>query len=87
MTSTPSVAVVVAVLSLVFSGCGQPVVPTDLGSDSDQYRVMLDRLIVIPRPARDSTYRRAICGPAWADTDHNGCRQRLICKLRSGYWT
>jgi hypothetical protein len=70
------VAVVVAVLSLVFSGCGQPVVPTDLGSDTDQYRVMLDRLLVIPRPARDPTYRRAMYGPAWADTDHNGCRQR-----------
>ena len=36
----------------------------------------LEALTLIPRPQDDGSYRRAYFGPAWADTDHSGCRQR-----------
>ena len=38
--------------------------------------LVLDRLAVVPRPAPDPTYRRAVFGRAWADVDHDGCSQR-----------
>ena len=43
----------------------------------------VEALTVVPRPRDDGTYRRA----AFGRVDANGCRQRVICKFRSGYWT
>ena len=44
--------------------------------------MLLDQLPVVLRPARDPGYRRAMYGPAWADTDHSGCLQRQDALFR-----
>jgi hypothetical protein len=74
------------VLAVVVGGCGvvpPPPVPAAPGPVGAQ----LEALTVVPRPRDDGTYRRTAFGRAWADVDLNGCRQRVICKPPSGYWT
>ena len=55
--------------------------PADRGGE-DRYAVLLERLPVVLRPARDPGYRRAVYGPAWAYTDHSGCWQRQDALFR-----
>ncbi|MGC3992711.1 MAG: HNH endonuclease family protein [Propionicimonas sp.] len=45
-------------------------------------RTQLDGLVVGPRPALSTDYRRAAFGDAWTDTDGNGCNQRDDVLLR-----
>jgi hypothetical protein len=62
----------------LLAGChGLP--PSDSGSPPlrvGDTRTTLAALAVVSRPASDPSYRRAYFGPAWSDTDHNGCSQR-----------
>ncbi len=73
-------------VAVVAGGCGvvppppAPAAPGPVGAQ-------LEALTVVPRPRDDGTYRRAAFGRAWADTDANRCRQRVICKFPSGSWT
>lgn len=45
-------------------------------------RNRLAALPVVPRPGPARNYRRVAFGPAWADTDGNGCNQRDDVLLR-----
>ena len=45
-------------------------------ADVSVVRTALRGLRVVPRPSPDPTYGRADFGPAWKDTDRNGCSQR-----------
>ena len=73
-------------LAALAGGCAttSPAAPT---ASEAVLSAQLESLIVVPRPRDDGTYRRAYFGRAWADTDQSGCRQRVICRLWSGYWT
>lgn len=46
-------------------------------STSASTRALLAALAVVPRPPADPSYRREEFGAAWADSDHNGCSQRV----------
>lgn len=70
----------VALLAVVLTGC-MPVAPGSIERpvvepEFRAARQVLDGLPVVPRPRRNPGYRRAAFGPAWADTDGDGCRQR-----------
>ena len=73
-------AATTALVLLAVVGCGR--LPSRPTAAEDRYAVLLDQLPVVPRPRRDPGYRRAMCGPAWADTDHNGCLQRQDAVFR-----
>lgn len=68
-------------LVVLLSGCHSAPASPNLGADrsnvSAQAAKKLTSLAVVPRPPADSSYRRAAFGPPWADTDHDGCSQRV----------
>ena len=68
------------VLAVLAGGCG--VIPTSPPAAPGSVEAQLEALTVLPRPRDDGTYRRAAFGPAWADTDANGCRQRADVLFR-----
>jgi hypothetical protein len=51
-------------------------------AEAAQARTALAGLAVIAGPGGLSDYRRDAFGPAWSDTDHNGCNQRDDVLLR-----
>lgn len=73
-------------LTVLLAGCRPvPAVPSPSvdASASASARVLLTSLVVVPRPPADPSYRRGKFGPAWADTDRNGCSQRVDALARA----
>lgn len=73
--------VALILLVVLLSGChtapASPSPRADQNSVSARVATQLASLKVVPRPSADPSYRRAAFGPAWADTDHDGCSQRV----------
>lgn len=69
-----------ALLATLLTGCrpgtAAPSPDVDAGAPASAAR-QLASLTVVPRPRADPSYRRDAFGPAWADYDGNGCRQRV----------
>lgn len=75
--------VLVLLAVLLLSGCRPgPAAPSASGVSAGA-AAKLASLEVVPRPPADPSYRRAAFGPAWADTDRDGCSQRLNALARA----
>jgi hypothetical protein len=65
-------------LTVLLAGCrSAPAAPAAGTSASASAAALLASLAVVPRPPADPSYRRSEFGRAWADSDHNGCSQRV----------
>ena len=77
--------VLLVLLVLLLSGCRIPAASpanAEVAPTVDIWAA-IESLVVVSRPPVDRSYRRAAFGRAWADTDHDGCSQRVNALARS----
>lgn len=72
------------VLALLLAGCNRTPNATNTFEGASKTRdvALLNSLRLVPRPSPDPSYRRAEFGRAWADTDRDGCSQRVNALVR-----
>lgn len=71
---------------LLVSGChttSAPSLPTTGATPAADAPALLNSLPIIDRPAPDPSYRRDAFGRPWADTDRDGCSQRVNALSRA----
>ena len=81
----PVLLAISALLAMLLTGCRLAPTPPSPDVDADAAASaarQLASLTVVPRPPADPTYRRAEFGSSWADTDRNGCSQRVDALAR-----